>query len=109
MGTAHIPNPVYNTLSPLGLEELQVTLKMDIASKNICQLCTSDGDQHFSFPYLPAAVTLAPMLRQFFLLKQKYPNTVFEQMWSRSLKTASSSGSVLHLTDIVSQVWDPNF
>ena len=82
---------------------------MDIGSKSICQLCTSDGEGNFSFPYLPAAIPLVPMLKQFFLLKQKHPSTVFKQIWSESLKTASSRGTVLNLADIVSQVWEPTF
>ena len=91
------------------MEELRCTLKSDISSEQICRLCTSDDKGNFAFPYLSAAISLAPMVRQFFLLTQKYPNTIFEQIWSNTLKIVSSSGSTLDLTDIVSVVWNPTF
>ena len=96
-------------LFTLGLEKLKDMLNLDVNSMKICDLCTSDDKGDFIFPYLSAALPLNPMLNQFFLLKERHPNSVFIMIWSDSVNTALSQGSELEISDVASELWFQTF
>ena len=93
----------------IGLKELGVALQHNYDSDDICRLCKLDDEGQITFPCFSAAILLTPMLRQFFLLKQKNPTVIFEQIWTDTLKVATSKKPLLVLADIVPLVWKPAF
>lgn len=100
---------IYFSSLYIGLDELKSALQLDLKSERMCKLCVSDDSGHLIFPCFSVALPVTPMVESFFLLKQKHPTDIFEQIWSTCLKAAWSEKTLRTLADIVPRVWEPTF
>ena len=93
-------------LSILGFQALKDSLRQTFETTKISSLCSSEGGR-MVVKCFPAAEPLDPILNQFQILSQKFPNNTFLDFWRAEKETLKDT--LMLIDDIVNDVWTPTF